>query len=61
MAKRMQYCCWCGEKLGVYDSSDSQLEHCHQIECARQASRLAREIEADARERAERDDYGRYR
>ncbi len=61
MAKRMQHCFWCGEKLGVYETWPGDVDHCHKQECSRQARYALQEQDADARDRADQDNYERYR
>lgn len=60
MAKRMQHCDWCGEELGIYDAF-GEIESCGNPECNRNQRDSYREREANIRERAEQDQYDRYR
>lgn len=61
MAKRMQHCWYCGEELGVYESYPGDLDTCGKSECEREARYERQAMEADAHDRAEQDDYSRYR
>ena len=49
MAKRMQYCDWCGKELGIYDAA-GEIESCGDLE-----------RKAAVREQAEEDQYDCYR
>jgi len=59
--KRMLYCFWCGEKLGLGRGDESPYETCGGIECDRHARYEMAADDADARAEAERDNYDRYR
>jgi hypothetical protein len=62
MAKRMQYCFYCGEELGIlYDKSSDELDTCGKRECNRAARDAYGEREEEVKYRAEQDHYDRYR
>ena len=60
MATRMQHCDWCGIELGIYDGF-GEIESCGQLECNRHVREIQRGYEEEIRERAEHDNYSRYR
>jgi hypothetical protein len=55
------YCAGCGEDMGGGKGSNREPESCGRAECNREVRDIYREIADDARERAEMDDYERYR
>jgi hypothetical protein len=60
MVKRMQFCFYCGEELGVYNSWPGDIESCGAKDCERE---LKYQLQAEREERmyeAERDDFNRY-
>ena len=61
MAPKMQHCFNCGEECGVFDNHWRDLVTCGKRECEREARYQYQCEEADARERAESDNYDRYR
>ena len=60
MAKRMQYCFWCGEELGIYDNYDN-LDTCGKRECEKEARRAYQDEIQDRGYRAQQDEFNRYR
>ena len=60
MAKRMQYCDWCGKELGIYDAA-GEIESCGELECNRNQRDAYRKRKTAAREQAEEDQYDYYR
>ena len=60
MAKRMQYCDWCGKELGIYDAT-GEVESCGELECNRNQRDSYRERKAAVREQVEEDQYDCYR
>jgi len=60
MAKRMQYCDWCGKELGIYDAA-REVESCGELECYMKQRDSYRERKAAVREQAEEDQYDYYR
>jgi len=61
MAKRMQYCDWCGKELGIYNAAPGEIESCGELECNRNQRNSYRERKAAAREQVEEDQYDYYR
>lgn len=62
MAKeRMQRCFNCGAELGVYVAYYGDLQTCGSAECGKAEREEYRARDEEARSRAERDDYDRYR
>lgn len=59
--KKKQFCFYCGEDLGVYDSFGSRLETCGKRECEREASYEEQSERDQAAWDAQQDDYARYR
>lgn len=59
--ERKQHCAYCGKDLGVYYSPNLNEESCGAKECEREIRYMNRQAEAEIRERAEADDYSRYR
>jgi len=59
MKKKMRYCFWCGEELGVDDFYDPY-DHCGKRECAREADYAHRADEDERRRLAEEDGFSRY-
>jgi hypothetical protein len=59
--ERMQHCYFCGEELGVYDKPYGARDTCGKRECEREATYDEQAERADARYRAEQDDFGAYR
>lgn len=58
---RMQHCHNCGEELGVYERyNGDEPECCGAAECQRELRYQLQAEEADRRDRAEEDHYGRY-
>lgn len=61
MAEREQSCFWCGKSLGVYSHYPGDPpECCGDPECERELRDSYRTEQAERRERAEEDGYGRY-
>lgn len=60
MSNRMQYCCWCGEELGIFDSGPEDYETCGAKECEKEAGYMEQSARADRQCEAEQDDYQRY-
>lgn len=60
MAKRMQHCFWCGECLGEFQAGSDIVACCDPI-CERHAREAEEDQDIEARRRAERDNYNRYR
>jgi hypothetical protein len=59
---KMRYCFNCGAELGIYADRDySDFDTCGDPKCEREARYAAEAEEAEARERAEQDQYSRYR
>ena len=61
MAEKMQHCFNCGAECGVFDNYWRDLVTCGNRECDREATYVYQCQEADARESAREDNYGRYR
>jgi len=61
MAKRMQYCDWCGKELGIYDAAPGEIESCGELECNRNQRDAYRKRKTAEREQAEEDQYDCYR
>jgi hypothetical protein len=61
MAKRMRYCFWCGEELGIYDNYYDDLDICGKPECEREARRIYQDEISERSCRAQRDEFSRYR
>jgi hypothetical protein len=62
MTIKMRYCCNCGTELGVIASANyDRFDTCGKQECDREARYQAQAEEAEARERAEQDEFSRYR
>lgn len=59
MVKRMQYCAFCGEQLGIFESW-GEPESCGNAECDREIRYMLQSQESERRERAESDHYDRY-
>ena len=59
MAKKMRYCAYCAEELGVSDYSDP--ESCGKAECEREVAGMYRQEREEAQYAAEQDNYERYR
>lgn len=59
--KKQQFCFNCGEPLGVFDAYGDRYLECGAPACAKEARYQQGCDEAEVRERAEEDDYGRYR
>lgn len=59
--QRMQHCFNCGAELGVFELYPGDVEHCGARECAKEASYQRAAEETEIRERAEADEYDRYR
>lgn len=53
--KKMQYCFYCGEKLGVYDNFGERYETCGKPECEREARDCQAQDHAEAHEQLDRD------
>ena len=60
MTKRMIYCDWCGEELGVCDDAMDEIESRGKPECNRYQQNTYRARDVCTRE-AEQDNYNRYR
>ncbi len=60
MAKKMRYCFWCGEKIGICESWDD-FDTCGKPECDMAARRAHQEDTEDRAYRAQRDEFSRYR
>jgi hypothetical protein len=54
-------CANCGKEIGPGKNSSREPEACGDRECQREVQRMYAEWEADVRERAESDNYDRYR
>lgn len=54
-------CAWCGEDIGEGRNDPREPESCGKPECNREVRDMYRQMESDAREAAELDDYSRYR
>ncbi len=61
MALLMRHCFWCGEELGVYDKDPDEVPICGKRECNREARRMHQDEMEERKNRAEIDEYGRYR
>lgn len=62
MARKVSHCEYCGDDLGREVEKDrDDVIVCGKRECCRYEQDVYRERDADARERAEADDYGAYR
>ena len=57
--KRMQYCFWCGQELGIRE--DDAPDTCGKIECNRQLKNSCEAEEDELKHEAEQDHYDRYR
>lgn len=57
---RPQFCDWCGEPLGTF-ARNGEPESCGAAECNRYVREHYRQVDEEARERAQDDDYGRYK
>lgn len=62
MANKIHHCFNCGEETEDYDEmpNGSKLWCCGRSECAKELRLTASEIEAEARDRAEQDNYRQY-
>ena len=58
---KMLYCDYCGEELGEGERWPGEYMSCGKKECEREIRYMYQSDEAEARERAEMDDYSRYR
>lgn len=59
--EKMQYCAWCGKKLGIYEVFGRNPESCGRRECERAIDRmLAYDEEYEREERARWDRFERY-
>jgi hypothetical protein len=54
-------CANCGKEIGPGQNRNSEPESCGDPECAREVRDMYRQMESDAREAAENDDFSRYR
>jgi len=59
--KREQHCFNCGEPVGLFDVFGDRYITCGSRECEKEARYQIQSDYADARARAEDDDYGAYR
>jgi len=59
--KRMQYCYWCGQELGIYERHSDDFDTCGKIECNRQLKNSHEAEEDELKHEAEQDHYDRYR
>lgn len=59
--KKMQRCFNCGAELGVYEHYHGDIECCGERECQKEMRNAFAEREEAARERAQEDNYDRYR
>lgn len=55
MAKKLQYCCYCGKELGVYDAPPFNLDTCGAKECERFAAEMDAQDRAEAHEKLDRE------
>lgn len=59
--KKMQYCDWCGEELGIFDTERGEFVSCGKSKCNREIRVMYKEMDDSIRYEAERDNYDRYR
>ena len=54
-------CAFCGAEIGPGRNNPREPEACESQECQREVCGMYRQMESDARERADEDNYERYR
>lgn len=57
----MRTCAWCGEELGPGKNNNREPEGCGKPECEREVRDMYRQMDSDAREAADNDNFERYR
>ena len=57
----MMHCAFCGKELGDGRDNPREPESCGEAECNREVRAMYRQMDEEAQERAQEDDFGRYR